>query len=146
MKRIALRSARAILALIVATSSGCTTYSWTGLNDADLPARVRAVRFSGGKVLDSQHSMTWGQWTVSWPGFFTPEATLTDRGAVRISSFNCSNPVEGQVGCDLWLSSGRMICGFQPMNEFGSNNNRTGFLGRSTGKIDCPTDLVFDKS
>ena len=76
--------------------------NWRNLGAADLPARVRAIKFT--HLLDADHSVRWGAWTVEF-GSELPVATMTN--GLNISDLLCSNRVVGEKKCRFYLIDDR---------------------------------------
>ena len=84
-------------------SGGAGNLTWRNLSGLDFPARVRAINFSSGNVLDRGHSITWGRWTAK----LKPQGSVAeyriqgppiDNTAIDIPLF-CKNPVKGEKIC-----------------------------------------------
>lgn len=80
--------------------------TWLRLSPAQFPARVKAIVFEGGNVLDANHRVRWGQWTVGFGSeppiaYYDPEVEF--RPWIRVTNLICTNPVAGSSKCTLLL-------------------------------------------
>lgn len=53
-----------LLAGGISTRAAAQTYDVKRLGPSDFPARVQAIVFSSGRVLDESRTVSWGRWTV----------------------------------------------------------------------------------
>jgi hypothetical protein len=117
---------------------------WHG--DANYPARVVAFTFGAG-VLDSNHPVWFGAWTVSFgaQGFQT---IYIQDGGINGSWYNtgnpatlaCANAVAGKTGCAMFLypksPTRSEFCMMALLPDIGGVDNF---------KIPCPTGVKFQR-
>jgi hypothetical protein len=106
------------------------------------PAQVTAFNFGSG-VLNSNHSVRFGSWTISFGAHGSPTMRETNGGNGRswTASFPppalvCANSVLGRTGCTIVLSALNpdfCMIGFVPPLD----------ANVQTLKIPCPTSLTF---
>jgi hypothetical protein len=106
------------------------------------PARVLAFTF-GSSVLDADHSVRFGSWTVSFGAHGLPTMVGTNGGegkswtaAFPPPTLVCINAVLGQTGCTIVLSAlnpDTCFIGFAPALD----------ANVQTLTIPCPTSVTF---
>jgi len=78
----------------------------SSLGRSDFPARVKAIGFSSGGVINSSSGQCWGKWCVYFKDQL-PIATLVDHPAAAgfgflVEPLMCSNRVIGQSDCKMF--------------------------------------------
>ena len=88
---------------------GCSTTDpllWQRYTEKDFPAQVHSVMTRLGDILDNDHKLTYGSWTVGF-GKGTPYASYTcspDTSCyIKISNLRCDRSPSGSVPCDVKL-------------------------------------------
>jgi hypothetical protein len=134
MKRVFLTCALTVLAVSARADD------W---HDAtNYPARVAAFTF-GSQVLDSNHSVHFGSWTVSYgaQGLPTMRGTNGSDGTSWTAAFPppalvCANAVLGRTGCTIILTNPD-LCSIAFVPALDANIQ--------TLKIPCPTSVAFQR-
>lgn len=112
------------------------------------PANLRALTFPNGSVLDAQHTLTFGSWTVTFDdpptvGRTSNQAQFPD--GLHVRGLTCSNPVSGEHECGLDLLVGppryrrNVSCYLGPWGR--DLGNPSPVSQAPTTKIGCPIDL-----
>jgi hypothetical protein len=128
------------LMLSVLTISTVPAWADDWHDPSNYPARVVAFNFGSG-VLDSNHSVRFGSWAVSFGAQGLPTMVGTNGGGGRswTASFPpptlvCNNAVLGQTGCTIVLTlPDTCFIGFVPPLD----------TNVQTLTIPCPTSVIF---
>lgn len=112
---------------------------WERLGSADFPARVKAVAFKT-NVLDADHSVSWGRWTVSFDkdspvAYWLKCGSGNCDGGFTINKLICTNSVSGQKSCFLLFIFDRRRGSICNLSISGESEN----IG-----IRCPVDVKFE--
>lgn len=134
--------------LLITISGNCPPgnigdQKWKRLRAADFPARVKAVVFKKDVVLDADHSVSLGKWTISFDGE-PPIAEWKFQGAnskYQYYGFEidlvCTNSVLGQSPCILVFEvEPEAACGLR-IKKLEKDSFQLG--------IPCPADVQFEK-
>jgi hypothetical protein len=139
-----------VLTLLLIASAGvilplgvkAQTFTWRQLGAADFPAKVKAIVFRDGVVLDAQHWVRVGQWRLEFKAT-APIATAYSRNEnfspiFSIEGLLCRNPVLGPDDCWMQIGWARQrnieACFVFP-------NHR----GADVFQINCPVDIHFER-
>jgi hypothetical protein len=150
--RLRLTSAVLVYAVLVVASTPASAADWHDMSN--YPARVVAFNF-GSAVLDQNHPMRFGAWTVSFSGGLPIIDSIgggakwmtTPRNDENNLPFTCANSVSGEFACFMTLIIGTP----------GSNNpnlpdhdwcavttKQNGHDGLKI-PIPCPTSITFQQ-
>jgi hypothetical protein len=139
-----MKAAAALLTCALAISAPAWADDWHG--DTNYPARVAAFTFGSG-LLNSNHSVRFGAWTVSFNGqgvqtvYIQSTPTLNWYHTGKPYSLICANAVLGQTSCAMWLI---------PAKPPNSRDTCKMALLPAIGTIDmleipCPTSITFQR-
>jgi hypothetical protein len=94
--------------------SGCTgdSFRWQRFTEKDFPAKTDAVVTRLGDLMDGQHSLQYGQWTIGfhsekpWAFYECPQDSYCK---IIIRNLKCTHSTAGSTDCTMNLSDNR-IC------------------------------------
>jgi hypothetical protein len=113
-------------------------------DQTNYPARAVAFYF-GSQVLDQNHSVRFGSWTVSFPSRGFAMRAVNNAGYVWFASATadsstplvCANAVAGQAQCSIWLL---------PPSQYKSQDECDIVMNPATRlPIPCPTNIQFQR-
>jgi hypothetical protein len=135
-RRKTMKSAIFLLASALAASA-VPAWAEDWHNASNYPARAVAFNFGSG-VLDSNHSVRFGSWTVSFGAHGLPTMIAKDSGGkYYVTGFPpyplvCTNAVSGQAGCAIFL--------------YLTNPNRCDLAADDFHfSIPCPASITFQR-
>ena len=138
LQEISMRQHLSLLACAL-TVFGCATDSllWQRYTENDFPARVDSVSTKQGNVLDANHSLTYGSWTVRFAEgkpYASYTCPINKICEITISNLRCDRSAGGQPSCELKLYE-NATC------ELVIHETRETFQVR---QVRCPLDVALE--
>lgn len=128
------------------------TCTWPRYSEGDFPARVSALVFPNGGVLDNTRSVRLGQWTVSFGSnvgaFYETrmEGARDSWNYIHIRGLACRNPLVAEFPCSMTLISVTAGARYCELDSDDLNRYSAGVSGQhqllwSQRANICPSDL-----